>query len=360
MRWLRMGIVATAACAIWAAPAAACQYPSAASGGSSAGGGPPSAGPNDPVTVTISNVDEGGRWEVYVDGGRVMADVGDGSRSVSRTFDMPDLGGDSRIVKVTVSVQHEGESWNPPGFDVQYRGPPPPPPPPTPAPAESVGTPATGPQMPQEERPATANQPADGSGATGGSGGPGGGPAGGAGPGGGPVDPGSPAAPMHARSPAAGHASSSAPPAADVATRPVKAPRGNGASRPATARPRITPADAPAARLRAPALPLRAPAPPLRAPAMERGAEVPAIPLVGIALVILLGSAAVTLWFLRRTGGAPSGDRLPGPAPWIPPEVALEARARDILIDAELQEMIAEARARKPGVDREVTPLAPR
>jgi hypothetical protein len=90
--------------------------------------------------------------------------------------------------------------------------------------------------------------------------------------------------------------------------------------------------------------------------------ETPAVPstfLVGIALIVLTGAAFAMVRVLRRGGANPSGDRTPTVPPWIPPDVRREAWARDVLIEAELQELIAEERARQLAPDKDGAPAAP-
>jgi len=62
----------------------------------------------------------------------------------------------------------------------------------------------------------------------------------------------------------------------------------------------------------------------------------------------------------RRRPGSPEGDPAVVAPPWIPPAVAADARARDVLMEAELQEMVSEERARALGERADADmPLAP-
>ena len=90
------------------------------------------------------------------------------------------------------------------------------------------------------------------------------------------------------------------------------------------------------------------------APITEIGATRPAhaaLPapsalVLGLALLALVASsmiAVVAVW--RRRGGPNDADEASVTPPWVPPVVDAEARARDLLIEGELQEMIAEHRA---------------
>jgi len=95
---------------------------------------------------------------------------------------------------------------------------------------------------------------------------------------------------------------------------------------------------------------------------MTRPDEAPATPaafVVGISLLVLVSAALAVTRVLRRGGPSPSGDRAPMVPPWIPPDVRRQAWARDVLIEAELQELIAEERARELAADRDGAPAAP-
>ena len=67
------------------------------------------AGPGDTVPFTIDNTDEGAKYVVTVNGREVTSGVdNDSGPGVSGSFVMPDLGGGPRKVNVGGSVEHEG------------------------------------------------------------------------------------------------------------------------------------------------------------------------------------------------------------------------------------------------------------
>ena len=80
-------------------------------------------------------------------------------------------------------------------------------------------------------------------------------------------------------------------------------------------------------------------------------AVTPAV-LAALGLLILAGMAAGGFGFARV--------RLQRPSPWVPPAIAEETRTRELLIEAELQEIVAEERARaastEPVRDAEADP----
>lgn len=109
-----------------------------------------------------------------------------------------------------------------------------------------------------------------------------------------------------------------------------------------TQEPLVVPGPQPARRL-----------PPVRAiaratPSPDGGDRLPPIVVVGAAL-LGLGAAAATWWVLHRRGPA-LWDGVEATAPRPHPPVA-EQQKRDLLVEAELQELIAEERARDPSRD---------
>jgi hypothetical protein len=80
---------------------------------------------------------------------------------------------------------------------------------------------------------------------------------------------------------------------------------------------------------------------------LEDGDAIPGIVLVGLSALLVLGVGAVAIWVLYPRGSPPGSRLAEGGPQWIPPGLGLEARSRDLLIEAELQEMIAEERARR-------------
>ena len=88
--------------------------------------------------------------------------------------------------------------------------------------------------------------------------------------------------------------------------------------------------------------------PPRAAPQEQQATESPPLLIPALVLLGLAGGAVLTLR-ARRRGGAAEAALPPPPAPPPVPTAAV-AKADDIAIEAELQEMIAEARARELGV----------
>jgi hypothetical protein len=70
-------------------------------------------------------------------------------------------------------------------------------------------------------------------------------------------------------------------------------------------------------------------------------------PSGGVTLAVLVATGLLLLAGIAGGGFGFVRIRTRRPAPWVPPAVAVEARARDILMEAELQEILAEARARE-------------
>ena len=88
--------------------------------------------------------------------------------------------------------------------------------------------------------------------------------------------------------------------------------------------------------------------PPRAAPQAQQATESLPLLIPALVLLALAGGAALTLR-ARRRGGAAEAALPPPPAP-PPVPTAAAAKADDVAIEAELQEMIAEARARELGV----------
>ena len=82
-------------------------------------------------------------------------------------------------------------------------------------------------------------------------------------------------------------------------------------------------------------------------PAAEEPPALPATVVVGLSVLLVLGLGAVGIWTLRGRGSLPGSRLAAGGPQWVPPGLGLEARAQDLLVEAELQELIAEERARQ-------------
>lgn len=106
---------------------------------------PDTAGPNDPVGFTITGTDPGAAYTVTIEG-QTVASGTDGTQAAGTTgsFTMPDLGSESRTVYLEAVVQHDGSQWKPPAT-MQYQAVP------TPPPDDSDQGPAPGGDTPSEQ-----------------------------------------------------------------------------------------------------------------------------------------------------------------------------------------------------------------
>ena len=133
------------------------------SGTPSGGAGPESpAGPGDRIHFTIGGLETGARWWASIDGRPVGSGTADGG-PVSGEFTMPDFGPTSRDVTLSATVEHSDI----PGDTIirtstlHYRPPAPPPPPadqpaPQPQPAPQTPVSATPPATPPPPSPPSA------------------------------------------------------------------------------------------------------------------------------------------------------------------------------------------------------------
>jgi hypothetical protein len=163
----RVGVASTIVVAMSLIPAAsalACLEPQGFAG--PLAGGPPSYGPNDPTPFKITGTDEGAPYTVTViDGGVPKASFpyvdADSAQGASGSFSMPDLGGSSKSVEIRFEVAHEGTTYPSTRF-IQYVPPTPPggnSPAPTPDAGGGHGTPAGGsPSGHQQGSPASPGQ----------------------------------------------------------------------------------------------------------------------------------------------------------------------------------------------------------
>jgi hypothetical protein len=306
-----------------------------------------SAGPGDEVGFTISEVDQNARWDVYLAGQWVAGEVSDGS-PVRRSFTMPDLGSRSYSVTVSAQIDHDDGPSQPTPERLEYRAPAPPSEPspePSPAPMSPAEPALVTPEPEQPPRPPTQTHrepdahrslPA------------------------GPHRTPVPAGQYSTRQQRTSRAearpvgrSRKAVLGGDHATRSLAADdvvRGGSARPVAARRLREAARRVPEARRARPTqAPRRASAP---APTNPTQPIAPASPgltavFVGLTVLVLVAAAAALLYLIRRHRPEPGGAQAETMPPWIPPEVALEARARDLLIEVELQELIAEERARQ-------------
>ena len=68
---------------------------------------------------------------------------------------------------------------------------------------------------------------------------------------------------------------------------------------------------------------------------------------MGAGMLVLAAMAGLALFLIRRRGAEPDLEQAVVPPPWIPPSVKREMSAREAMIEAELQEMISEERAKR-------------
>ena len=144
MRLRLLGVVCVAGAALTAlgAPAAnACNEPRLDQG---SGLSPGSLGPGDTGTLTVADTDQGAQYTLTLGDGQPLASGVDQTREPGFTaqFTMPDLGPEPRTVAVRLEVTHEGGRW-PSEATLRYV----PPAPVQPAPAEP-SQPAGGPAPP--------------------------------------------------------------------------------------------------------------------------------------------------------------------------------------------------------------------
>jgi hypothetical protein len=332
-RGVRGVVVASAALVALAAPGAAwaCIEPSAGPDGGIGADGLPSGGPNSPVPFVLTS-DEGAEYEVEVGG--TIIDTGedlDGASGYHGVFSMPDLGGVERVVWVTIRITHTEHtdpglnvSKVPSTFRVRYT------PPPVPAAPSDPQAPAASPPAPAQSAPQTlGTEPRSPTGTSPGSSA-----------GGGPPSPG-PGAPPElgggGSTPAAPNAPSGAPaePArasAGTAMSPVEEARepSRGVAR---ARAEAAPPPLLHPRRREPPVAVRAERP---VTAANETDGLSAWWIVALAAVVLVGIGGFGLRRLRVGTPPPLGT---------PPPPGATGLADPV--EAELQEIVAEERARQ-------------
>jgi hypothetical protein len=337
---------------------------------------PASAGHGDLVTWTIGDIEPRATYTVTI-AGRMVAEGESGGSAPTGTFSMPDFGGTPRVVSVQLDVRHaEASSTHEAGNNswrnsapVTYRPPSAPPQvtqespptstPVTPPPADGLGgaapetggsapdRAADGPRAPgQPTRRPAAREPAPRIPATTRS----------------PVPVGGTPTPDTATAPAGveprttgrssvdarGRSSVDARGRSTVNTADGSAVAETGRSGVKASELRTEPGErvSPRARPQSRTLPRVHEAEKVVRP-LEDGDAIPGIVLVGLSALVVLGVGAVAIWVLYPRGSAPGSRMAEGGPQWVPPGLGLEARSRDLLIEAELQEMIAEERARR-------------
>lgn len=303
---------------------------------------PSSAGPGDTIAWTLGNVEPRASYTVQV-AGRTAADDVAGASAPTGTYQIPDLGSSPRDIYVEMSVRHEEpspshpEGPSNPEFDsyrVAYQ-------------PKVVSEPA--PEDPASSSPAPSEPDANG----------------------GVGSPGPPANDEAGRKPRDARPRTGVPvrsPASDTESPskgissfadeqhpklaaspvPVKAraavrsmlhrtqPRG---------RPHVFVSPGPQPSQRVPAVH----AGPQATPTLqERGAR--GGPLIAGASILFVFLVGFAVWAMRRGGSDPGSGLADGPQ-WVPPGFGLEAQRSSLLIEAELQELISEERARQMARD---------
>ena len=334
---LKLGLAIGMISALPAATASACQEPNLFVPQNRVSAG-------DPVNFSISGTEVGATYTVHV-GGPNGPSVGqfsdtDPALGTSGSFTMPDMGS-SEIgdLEVTALVDHQGIQYSPRDF-VDYVPPAAPANPAPPSGTSEPGSPATNgaPASQSHHVPAktTAGSPVSGPGHASGDDGSGGTAAPAA----------APVAPVSAtfgRSRQTSGTSASEPPssaaAAPAAThrRTTAEPRSSHGAANA-----VHQADSSVSSASHEAVgPAREVAVPAHAGRATPGA------IIGGGVTLLAAMAGACFVFLRRRGG-PAEDHVAAKAPlWTPPSVRAEADWRTAVIEAELQEMIAEERAKE-------------
>jgi hypothetical protein len=309
---------------------------------------PREVGPGDTVRWTLANVEPRAEYTLTL-AERVVAEGVAGASAPTGTFQMFDLGSSARDAYLYLSVSHmeasrthRAEGYSNPTADsemFQYRVPSAPE---VEEPVLSPTVPPPAPAQPDKIRETKTKKPNPAPDAKGG--GPGGRGPGGGDPAGRPPAPEDPAP---ARTP-------TVVPKTDqqVADEPAAGGRVE-----ARAESRSVPGEV-QSRTRAPARaapervqPSRVVLPPVKAIPVEltpirveeeRG--IPGTVLVAFSALLVVGLGGAAAWALRRPGSTPFGLAADGPQ-WVPPGLGVEAR--DLLVEAELQELIAEERARQ-------------
>lgn len=297
---VRAGFIAVAALVVLTAgaPAAhACNEPGL-------GGLPPTVGPGSPnpgpVPFSIANTDPGATYTLQVAGRTVASGTDLDGGGVAGTFTMPDLGSD-QAVAVEAFVSHEGSSW-PSSKAIQFRAAVPAQGGPGPT-ATTPGKQSKGAQ-PDEQFGRAGRQNTEGSG--------------------GASAHGQSAVPSHQPTPASGPTaavSQAGAPTADAARAGSEA---DASFRGREGLAAMARGDAPGAAV--------------RTESAAGGAQVPAVVIAALVLMLIAGLGGLGVRLVRGRAGGPPQRRDAAEA------VALPAAAE---IEAELQEMIAEHRARQ-------------
>jgi hypothetical protein len=321
--------------------ASACQFPDLVLTPPGGSGAP--VHPGDPVGFSASNVDPptggqpGGTFTVHVAGHDFSVTNQGPNPGVQGSFQMPDLGDSSKTVYVTGTTSHEGDTWQTNKtvtLNYEPATPPSGPPPGGGGPGPGGGHGGRGHSGTQNQQGTNGVSNLGGTTSSGTS------------------------SSAQANATSSSAASSSAGDAVPATGSSGSGPEQGGASLPvstsavARAHQELQRSDAAAAgarhRSKAPEG-LRRQLPPRSDSTSVVPGEVaiPGYAVLGLAaLIVVAGGTALALRAMRRGGGAAGADGSAG-HPWLPPPVQLEMDLRGRLIEAELQEMIAEERARQ-------------
>lgn len=301
--FLAVAVAALVSLIVVPAASQACNYPTLHPSSS--------AGPGDTVSYTVGNLDPGATYDIVVAGRAVVS----GGSSPSGSFTMPDLGSEPQSVPAQLTVHHDdlgGESYTEPvPPKIAYQPPPSSPPPDqqhNPQPGAQPQMPDTAAEPPQKlETEASPDREPTERGASS------------------PVatGPGAAGSPM---TPALETASVPA----DTAARSAEA-RTRGAAQAIEARSTESAGSS-------------AFASPRTASAVVE-TDPAAMIVIAVAIALIIGSGGALIRAAREPRPSGDGDRAARVAIPVPLEVEHDAKLRSLLIEAELQEMIAEARA---------------
>jgi hypothetical protein len=295
----RVATVTTLLLGFGAATASACNDPNLVLGRSQAGAG-------DTVGYSISGTDQGASYTLTVDGIRLESGTDDSlDPGTTGTFTMPDLGNTSRGVGVQLLTAHEGNEW-PSTQSILYT-----------VPAAST-TPSGAAAAPPSSQPQTATGPSKAH----------------------------PRSESRSRGEAGDGSAGRAPAVAEGALATVQTGSTSGRALSETADKQAAESVAAGARRHADAGARRHADTDFRSrPAdVPAGVAIPGYVALALALLLLTGVGVIGVLAVRRRPGGAHPAALPADL-WTPPPFRAEAAMRGMLIEAELQEMIAEQRA---------------
>lgn len=300
--FLAVAVAALVSLIVLPAASQACNYPTLHPSSS--------AGPGDTVSYTVGNLDPGATYDIVVAGRAVVS----GGSSPSGSFTMPDLGSEPQSVPAQLTVYHDdlAETYTEPVPPrIAYQPPPSSPPPDqqhNPQPGAQPQMPDTAAEPPRElETEASPDRE--------------------------PTE-------RDASSPVAtgpGAAGSPMTPALETARVPADTAARSAEARTRGAAQVIEARSSESAGSQALGSPRSASAVVETDPA--------AMIVIAVAIALIIGSGGALIRAAREPRPSGDGDRAARVAVPVPREVEHDAKLRSLLIEAELQEMIAEARA---------------